>query len=215
MIYLLIGENGLIKDEKIAEIKNKCLLVPHAHQFDYDVLHAPKLEPADLKKALLTLPSFTTRRLIVIRSIQKLSPHNKELILDFIKQKRDHADLVLDSDDPSSQDGFIKQIIPSAKIVYSEQSSQKNVFDMTKAISQRKSTEALSILSELLSAGIHPLQIMGGLVWFWGKIKPTLSSAKFENGLEMLKEADLNIKRSRLEPEHAIEVAVVKLIQCL
>jgi hypothetical protein len=35
--------------------------------------------------------------------------------------------------------------------------------------------------------------------------------AKFEKGLLALGEADLNIKRSRLKPEQALELLVVKL----
>ncbi len=75
--------------------------------------------------------------------------------------------------------------------------------------------QALKILNELLEEGIHPLQIMGGLLWFWGKEKFRLKGDRYNKGLLVLQEADLNIKRSRLLPEHAIEVVVVKLCSLL
>ena len=55
------------------------------------------------------------------------------------------------------------------------------------------------------------LQLMGGLVWFWGKLKQRISAEKFKKGLLHLQEADLNIKRSRIKAEYALEVLVVKL----
>ena len=215
MIYLLIGEDGLTKDQKIAEIKKKSLPLTEALQFDCDLLHATKLDPDDLKKSLLSLPSFAARRLVIIRSLQKLSPHNKEILLEFINQKPNHVDLILDTDENNPQDKFWAQILVFAKVVHSENASQKNVFDMTRAIERHQAADALLILSELVTQGTHPLQIMGGLVWFWGKLKSRLSSERFQQGLEMLQEADLNIKRSRLEPEFAVETAVVKLMGIL
>ena len=57
---------------------------------------------------------------------------------------------------------------------------------------------------------------IGGLYWlrgksFTGKEGKTLGKERFERGLKALEEADLNIKRSRLNPQHAVEKAVVEL----
>jgi DNA polymerase III delta subunit len=85
------------------------------------------------------------------------------------------------------------------------------VFDMTKLIAAGRPKDALKMLSDFYSEGVHPLQIMGGLVWFWGKEGRLLQKEKFERGLKALEEADLNIKRSRLDPEYAVEKLVVEL----
>ncbi len=58
---------------------------------------------------------------------------------------------------------------------------------------------------------VHPLQIMGALVWYWGKEGKACGKERFERGLKALEEADLNIKRSRLEPQYAVEKLVVEL----
>lgn len=81
---------------------------------------------------------------------------------------------------------------------------------MTK-IMLRSPAEALKMLTQLLEEGSHPLQILGGLVWFWGKSRERLSPAQFKKGLLALQEADLNIKRSRTRPEHSLEILIVKL----
>jgi DNA polymerase III delta subunit len=49
-------------------------------------------------------------------------------------------------------------------------------------------------------------------VWYWGKEGRMLAKTKFERGLQALEEADLNIKRSRLNPEYAVEKLVVELM---
>ena len=211
MIYLLLGEDTQLKDQKIAEIKKKVLTSKEAHDFDYEVLHALKLDSATLKKTLIALPAVSKKRLIVIRTIQKLDAHNKELILDFIQKNNDYADLILDSDEADLKDSFITKISAKAQVLNFSKGSQQNVFDMTRAISTYNPTQALKILENLFMQGIHPLQIMGGVVWFWGKNRGRVSNDQFKKGLVLLQETDFNIKRSRLDPEQAIEVLVVKL----
>ena len=211
MIYLLLGEDISTKDKHIAQIRAKWSDSSDALQFDYEVLHATKLDPAVLKKTLLALPVIAPERLVVIRSIQDLSAQNQGIILDFIKAKNTKTTLILDSDETSLKDALISKIRPLAKVMSAQQAVLKNVFDMTKAMSARNMTEALKILSQLLEDGIHPLQIMGGLVWFWGKSKVRLSKENFKKGLLVLQEGDLNIKRSRLRQDYALEVVVTKL----
>lgn len=212
MIYLLLGDDKDAKDRKIAEIKAKCLADDSALKLDYESLLGAKLDPDVLKKALISLPAVSKRRLILIRSVNKLDTHNKKIILDFIQTENRHAVVILDSDEESGKSSFFNKIHASAKVMrFTTGQSKLNVFDMTRAMDRRDSVGALKILAGLIDDGNHPLQIMGGLVWFWGKLKNKLSREVFKKGLIVLQEADLTIKRSRLKPEYAVEVAVTKL----
>lgn len=211
MHYLFLGEDSLAKDRKIAEIKKNLHPSNEALKFDYEILHAAKLAPAALKKSLLALPAVAPKRLIVIRAMAKLDSHNKKLILECLATKTLNLVLILDFDEDNPNTSFIKKLIPYVKTSYFRKGIKRNVFDMTKMMSKRNPKEALKILSDLLTSGDHPLQIMGALVWFWGKRQNQLSADRFKKGLLMLKEADVNIKRSRLKPEYALEVVVVKL----
>lgn len=211
MIYLLLGEDSPAKDQKIADLKRKFLSSAEALEFDYEVLDGDKLEPSTLKKALLALPAVAKKRLIVIRTAHKLNAQNKKLVLELAQSKTDHAVLILDFPQFDHKDHFTAALNPMAQTIPFQQAGKYNVFDMTRAISARHPVEAIQILSVLLSEGNHPLQIMGGLVWFWGKSKDRLSVEGFKKGLLALQEADGNIKRSRLKPEYALEVAVTKL----
>lgn len=151
------------------------------------------------------------KRLIVIRAIEKLTSPNKKLILDFIQSQQEQAVLILDSDNVELKNSFVNQVKPIVNFAKFQKTSKLNVFDMTRAMTDRHPAKALKILSGLLAEGNHPLQIMGGLIWFWGNSKNRLVEDNFKKGLVVLQEADLNIKRSRLKPEHAMEVLVAKL----
>jgi len=120
--------------------------------------------------------------------------------------------LILDSDEASPKNSFLKNISSFAKVMrFGSDAVKMNVFDMTRRMENRDSPGALKILEKLMSGGDHPLQIIGGLIWFWGKSKNRLSGDQFKKGLLVLQEADLNIKRSRIKPEYAVEIAVTKL----
>ena len=210
MTYLFLGEDQISKDIKIRELKNKLFPSFEATKFDYEILYAQKLESDTLKKALISLPALAKQRLIVIKECHKLSPHNKELIIEFVKNPGPCV-LILDSDKMETDDSFVRKLGSLIKVISAKGEPQLNVFNLTRAISMRKQIDALKILAGLISSGEQPLQIMGGLVWYWKNAREGFSFDQFKKGLIALQEADLNIKRSRLKPEHALELLVVKL----
>ena len=211
MIYLFLGEDTHVKEQKQTDIKNKFLTSPDSFNFDYEVLHAPKLDAATLKKALLNLPAIAAKRVVVIRSAQKLDSHNKDLILEFVESKVEQIVLIIDFDENLPNNAFVTKLSGHAQTFRCSKAEERSVFDVTNAIERRNLTEALKVLADLFTAGQHPLQIMGAIVWFWGKQRPRLSATQFNEGLLALQEADLNIKRSRFNPEYSVEVLVTKL----
>ena len=163
----------------------------------------------------MTLPVVAKKRFILIHTCHKLTPQNKKLILEFFSSSQDQCFVVLDSAEMTASDSFAKKIKSAVKVVDFSSGKKTNVFDMTRAIGARRPAEALKFLSGLYQEGMHPLQIMGTLVWFWGSVKNRLSQQKFAQGLKALQEADLNVKRSRINPEYAIEVVVARLSMLL
>ncbi|MBI5149646.1 MAG: hypothetical protein HZA28_02600 [Candidatus Omnitrophica bacterium] len=229
MIYLVLGPDGAVKDQKIAELKAKAAFSSEALLFDYDNLDACDTDVQALRKTLLALPVAGAKRLVVLRNVHKLDASGKEALLQFLtrsgRQKRPEApsprgafgrgeedqDIILESGDAGDKNPFLKKLAGYAQVTVIPAPKQQNVFDMTNALSARDPAGACKILDSLLSQGDHPLQIMGGLVWFWGKSRSGISGENFHKGLVALEEADLNIKRSRLKPEQALELLVVKL----
>jgi len=211
MIYIFLGEDTLAKDKEIDLLKQKFLSSPEALRFDYEVLHAHKLTAEDLKKALISLPAIASQRLVVIRECHRLSAQNQQLVADHVSSQFQDTVLILESGQMQAKDAWIRAL--GKKIILKDFKSRvpTDVFDLTKAISLRNKTEALKILTNLLEEGIHPLQIMGALLWSWGNTRNRMSQGQFEGGLAALQNADLNIKRSRMLPEHAMEMLIVQL----
>lgn len=211
MTYLLLGEDSIAKDQKIAELKAEIFPFADALAFDYESLDGNQIDAKTLQKSLLALPLLNPKRLIVLRGIHKLDAHSKEILLQFVAQKRQDVVVVLEAGDIEPTNAFIKSLAAHAKVIQTQTVKRQNVFDVTNALSARDPVKACAVLNDLFAQGDHPLQIMGGLIWFWGKSRPRLSDENFRQGLAMLQEADLNIKRSRLKPEHSLELLIVKL----
>lgn len=211
MIYLILGENTVAKDKKLHEIQSKWLTTKDAMEFDFHKLDGHKLDSSELKKALIELPAVAKKSVIFIRNFDKFSPHNNDLILEFYSSPNEHAVLILDSDSADRKNALVKKLEKTCELCDYREGKKENVFDMTNAMSARNPKEALRILSSLITNGDHPLQIMGGLVWFWGKMRNRLKNDFFKKGLLELQEADLNIKRSRIKSQFALEELVVKL----
>jgi len=211
MTYLLLGEDNPAKDKNIRAIKDKTLKSTDSQNLDYESLHAPKVDSDILKQALIALPAVSEKRCLLIRSADKLNPKNKKIVEEFVQSKATHLVLILETDESEPKNSFFKAIIPFVKVLRFQSSVKENVFDMTNAMTNRTLVKALKILDGLMKEGNHPLKIMGGLVWYWGKSKNRISEERFQKGLKALQEADLNIKRSRLKPEYTLEVLVVKL----
>jgi len=211
MIYLLLGDDYASKDKKIAEIKSTFFPSPEALQFDCETLSAHKLTAEALKKVLIALPAVAKQRLVIIRQCEKLSTQNKDLLLRFAQKPLNTCSLILDVDEDDDKDVFLEKIDKFTKKIHLNSGVHLKTFDLMNAIDRKNQTEALKVVNSLLGQGEHPLQILGGLLWHWRPSRLKVSIKNFEEGLRALGDADLNVKRSRLKPEYALEVAVVKL----
>ena len=209
--YLFIGRDLQKKDAKLAELRTKLFKDPSALPFDCEVLSAHKLDSDDFMKSLLALPHLAAQRMVTIRQCERLNEHNRDIILEIISKDTKALVIVLDFDEMDIKSAFFSKLKPHVQLVNFGADKVINVFDVTRAISSQDTAGAVRMLNELIGNNTHPLQIMGGLVWYWSKERDRLSAGRFQKGLEILEEGDLNIKRSRLKPEYAVEKVVVEL----
>jgi len=212
MIYLLVGDDRVAKDHKTEEIRSAYLTDKDARHFDYESLDGQDLDTDALKKALVSLPAIAAKRIIHIRPADKFHDGHKRIIKDFAHSGQSHAIVILDFDKLPSNSRFKSDLGKGVKYIkLSSQKEQGDVWSVTGAMERRDPAKALKALGRLIEDGSHPLQIMPGIVWFWGSLKRRLPADSYKKGLLVLQEADLNIKRSRLKPDFALELAVTKL----
>ncbi len=211
MVYLLLGENIQAKDIQISQIKAGLLIKPESVHFDFESLDAHHLSSANLKKSLLAIPMICSKRLVLVRHVQKLKNDAISVLLAFVSNSPQHCDVILDAS--GELKGQLQDVASYAKVLTFGLKQGPNIFDMTKLISLKKTAEALKMLHGFYNQGMYPLQMMGALVWYWGKEGKALGPQRFEKGLKALEEADLNIKRSRFLPEYALEKLIVELVE--
>lgn len=208
---LLLGSNTPEKDKHIAQIKKQLFDNEQALRFDFDTLYGNKISGDVLKQALIALPAMARKRLVLLRELKKLSADNQKLLLAFLEESNDHVVLICDGEAMEATTALSKKLKPYMNVVDFNTGKPMNIFDVTNALGYGKRIEALKALNALMSEGQHPLQLMGGLVWFWGKQKTRLSRDKYKKGLLEIQEADIHIKRSRLKAEYALETLVTKM----
>ncbi len=211
MVYLFLGDDLARKDSQIFSLKKAFFKDPQAVVFDHESLDAVTLPVDVLKKSLITLPVLSAKRLVVVRNVHKLKAADIAVLSAFLKKPLGHVDLVLESAEVALK-GELKGHAASCRTAVFSTASPGNAFDMARLMTAGKAKEALKMLNDLYDHGTHPLQVMGALVWHWGQEGRALGAEKFERGLRALEEADLNIKRTRLKPEYAVEKVVVELM---
>ena len=118
MIYLLCGLDNQIKEKKIAEIKAKIFPSREAVSFDCQTLHGPKLDNATLKKSLITLPSLSKKRLVIIRQADKLTIENKNLIALIIDDVKDFLVIILDAETAKAGGALKKKFAKQIKVLH-------------------------------------------------------------------------------------------------
>jgi DNA polymerase III delta subunit len=211
MIYLILGDDLPAVDARISEIKNKFFKdSQEALAFDFDNLDARELGADTLKQAFLTLPVIAPHRLIILRQVHKLKPADIQVLNNFCQKPAKHCDVILESSENTLK-GELKDLSLYSKASVLSKPEGPNAFDMAKLITARRSGDALKMLNGLYRENVPALKIMGALVWYWGQEGKQLGKERFKQGLKALEEADFNIKRSRLDPQYAVEKVVVEL----
>jgi DNA polymerase III delta subunit len=211
MIYLVCGSDTFAKGQKISELKNKIFSSSSQSSLDVEILSGFKLNALVLKKSLMSMPILGQHRLVLIRDADRLTAEHRVMIRDQADKAKDFLVLVFDVQEAKAGESLIKQFGKSLDSLYFEQASKRNIFSLTRLIVGNKKTEALKQFAEFFEEGTHPLQMIPAIVWEWKRNKKRLGSAKFQEGLRMIQQADMNIKRSRLSAQQALEVLIVKL----
>lgn len=208
-MYLFIGEDELAKTEKIQSLK-KQLLNPQVEQFNSEVFYGKELTLPLLKEALSRLPVSAKNRLLVIRDALKLKESLQEYFLSQLESLPENLVIILDiAAIPKEENLFLNKILKIAKVLHFGTAQSVNAFNLARAIERKQPDYALNILADLFKQGEKPERILGALRY--QLLKHSLNfKDKFKN-IELLLEADVNIKTGKLKPGFALEALVVKL----
>jgi len=96
--------------------------------------------------------------------------------------------------------------------------SQEDIFELVDTISNKDVERSLDIISRLTVRMVRPYEIIGLLAWHFRKtyLSCERGSPKFKRVrryVELLLSTDLEVKRAKVDPVIALEIAVIKLCE--
>ncbi len=93
-VYLLEGEENLLKEEIIDLIKEKLINVK-TKDFDFDVVYASQSAPVDVINLLLMLPVSSKKRVVVLKEIESWSNLQWEKFFPYLENPNPSSCLIL------------------------------------------------------------------------------------------------------------------------
>ncbi len=96
-LYLVVGEEGLLRDEALSAIRAAVLGPDEANvgAFNYDVVYGDETEAAEIFTFCANLPMFAARRLVVVRDVGDLRAKEAERLLPYLDAPVETTCLVL------------------------------------------------------------------------------------------------------------------------
>lgn len=102
-LYLIVGEEDLLRDAALAAIKSAVL--GDGGEFNYDLFYGDDASGVDVLTCASEMPVFAERRVVVVKAAEKLPSRESEVLLDFLKQPVETTTLVFVS---AKLDGRLK-----------------------------------------------------------------------------------------------------------
>ena len=102
-LYLVVGEEDLLRDHALAVLKAAVLV--DGGDFNYDLFYGDEASGADIRNCAAEIPVFAERRLVVVKVAEKLSARESEALALYLKDPVETTTLVFIS---SKLDGRLK-----------------------------------------------------------------------------------------------------------
>ncbi|MBM4138159.1 MAG: DNA polymerase III subunit delta [Nitrospira sp.] len=91
-LYLVVGEEDLLRDHTLAVLKAKIL--GDGGEFNYDLFYGDEAGGSDIQSCAAEIPVFAERRLVVVKAADKLPAREGEALLDYFKEPVETTTLV-------------------------------------------------------------------------------------------------------------------------
>lgn len=102
-LYLVVGEDDLLRDSALAAIKQATL--GEGGEFNYELFYGDEASGIDIRNSVAAVPVFAERRLVVVKGAEKLTARESEALLDCVNDPVNSTTLVFVS---SKLDGRLK-----------------------------------------------------------------------------------------------------------
>ncbi|MDK2741511.1 MAG: DNA polymerase III subunit delta [Nitrospira sp. BO4] len=115
-LYLVVGEEDLLRDYALAAIK-RAVLGSDGDEFNYELFYGDEASGSDIRNSVAAVPVFAERRLVVVKTAEKLSARESDLLLDCVKSPVDSTTLVFVSPKLDGRLKFSQALTRAAVVV--------------------------------------------------------------------------------------------------
>lgn len=114
-LYLVVGEEDLLRDSALAAIK-RVAVGSEGDEFNYDLFYGDEASGTEIRDSVAAVPVFAERRVVVVKGAEKLTVRESDLLLDYLENPVESTTLIFVS---SKLDGRLKfsQALTRAAIV--------------------------------------------------------------------------------------------------
>lgn len=91
-VYLIVGEEDLLRDRAVAALKEAVL--GESGDFNYDLFYGDEASGADVLTCASEMPVFAERRLVIVKTVEKLSAREGEILMRYLASPMETTTLV-------------------------------------------------------------------------------------------------------------------------
>ncbi len=91
-LYLVVGEEDLLRDHAVAVLKTEVLA--DGGEFNYDLFYGDETGGDEIRSCASEMPAFAERRLVVVKATEKLSAREAEVLVQYLKDPLETTTLV-------------------------------------------------------------------------------------------------------------------------
>lgn len=93
VLYLIVGEEDLLRDSALAAIK-RTTLGGDGDEFNYELFYGDEASGSDIRNSVAAVPVFAERRLVVVKAAEKLTARESEALFDCVNNPVESTTLV-------------------------------------------------------------------------------------------------------------------------
>lgn len=115
-LYLVVGEEDLLRDHALAILK-RAVLGTDGDEFNYELFYGDEASGRDIRSSVVAVPAFAPRRLVVVKSAEKLPAREGDLVLDCVQNPVESTTLVFVSPKLDGRLKFSQTLMRTAIVV--------------------------------------------------------------------------------------------------
>ncbi|MGE0646062.1 MAG: DNA polymerase III subunit delta [Nitrospira sp.] len=115
-LYLIVGEEDLLRDSAIAALK-RAALGSGGDDFNYELFYGDEASGSAIRNSVAAVPVFAPRRLVVVKSAEKLTAREGDFLLDCVQNPVESTTLVFVSPKLDGRLKFSQALTRAAMVV--------------------------------------------------------------------------------------------------